>query len=312
LTIALTLTWPSLARAQARDTAAATELFEKGRAAMKQQDYPTACAAFDESFKFDTKVGTLLNLADCEEHIGKLISARTHWQQAIDLAHAGKDSRESIAKQRFLAVDPRVAKLAVRVGSDAPPGTTVRRDSVELGTASFGLALPVDPGPHTIVAGAPGYEDKTVTVPLGEGEVKDVVVSPGAKIPPPPPPPAPVEPPPSSFGTQKILSVVALGVGVAGGVVGTVFGLQAKSSNDASYANNGCDATGGCNPTGLAERSDAVRDGNISTISFIAGGAFLTTGVVLWLVSPRSKASSTSPRVGPFVVPHPFGLRGTF
>jgi hypothetical protein len=313
LPIAVMLAMTPAAEAQSRDAAAATELFEKGRSAMKQQDYATACAAFDESFRFDTKVGTLLNLADCEEHVGKLVSARAHWQQAIDLAHAGRDARESVAKQRFAAVDPRVAKLAVLLVPEAPQGVTVRRDDVELGTGSLGVALPMDPGQHTIVVGAPGYEEKTVTVPVAESEVKTVVVGPGAKLPPPPPPPPPVapEPPRSSFGAQKVLGIVAVGVGVAGGALGIVFGLKAKSSNDASFANDGCDATNGCNPTGLALRTDAVRDGNISTIGFIAGGAFLVTGVVLWLTSP-SRSSRAPTNTGLVIVPRPLGLGGTF
>jgi hypothetical protein len=309
--LATATAYPAIAQS---DAAAAAELFERGRGAMKQQDYTTACAAFADSVRFDTKVGTLLNLADCEEHLGRLVIARTHWQQAANLAHALNDSRENVARQRFTAVDPRVAKLAVRVAEASPPNVTVRRDDVELGSGSLGLALPVDPGPHTITTRAPGYEDNITTVPLKEGEVKDVVVGPGPKIPPPPPPPppAPEPPPPATGTTQTVLGIVALGLGVGGGAVGTIFGLKAKSTNDASFANNACDSSDGCTRAGLAQRSDALRDGNVSTIAFIAGGALVVTGVVLLLTTPSRRGKSSSPTAGLLVIPRAAGLEASF
>jgi hypothetical protein len=302
------------ARAEARDTAAATELFSKGRAAMKQQDFATACAAFADSQRFDPKVGTLLNLADCEEHLGHLVSARSHWQQAIDLAHSGSDSRESIARQRFGAVDPRVAKLSVKLAPDAPADAAVKRDDVDLGPGSLGVALPVDPGAHIIVVTADGYDGKTTTVSLTDGEVSEILVGPGAKHPPPPPPPPPAAPgpPPSSWSTQKTLAIVSTGLAAAGVAVGTTFGFMAKSANSASLANGACDANNGCLPAGLSNRDDAVRDGNVSTIAFVAGGAFLATGVVLWIIAPSRSHAEARPSASMWTVPGGAVLGGLF
>jgi hypothetical protein len=301
-------------RAENRDAAAATELFSKGRAAMKQQDFVTACAAFADSERFDPKVGTLLNLADCEEKIGHLVSARSHWQQAMDLAHAGGDTRESVARQRFAAVDPRVAKLSVKLAPDAPLGATVKRDDVDLGPGSLGVALPLDPGAHVVVVTAVGYESKTTTVSLADGQVSELVVGPGAKqLPPPPPPPpsAPV-PPRSSWSTTKTLAVVSAGLAAGSIGVGTAFGLMAKSANDASLAGGACDANNGCNAAGLSSRDDAVRDGNISTIAFVASGAFLAASVVLFLVKPSGSQSEAPPKTDVLALPGGALLRGTF
>ncbi len=300
------------AAAQTRDPAAATELFNKGRSAMKQQDFATACAAFADSARFDPKVGTLLNLADCEEHLGKLVSARAHWQQAADLALANHDARENVARQRFMAIDPRVAKLVVRLAPQAPPGAVVRRDEVELGVGSLGVPLPADPGPHTVVVSAPGFETSTTTLTLNEGDVREVVASPGASLTPIAPPAPPVPRAPARSGTtQKVLAVVSAAVGAGGLAVGTIFGVNAHAANDASFADNACDAMGGCTSAGLAKRSEALTDGNVSTIAFIAGGALMAAGVVLWLTAPGG-SGATAPRTGLLVSPGAVGMQGSF
>jgi tetratricopeptide (TPR) repeat protein len=292
--------------AQDHDPAAATELFEKGRTAMKQRDYAKACADFADSQRLDSKVGTLLNLADCEERIGHIVSARAHWQQAADLAHAEGDAREAVAMKRFVALDPRVAKLALRLAGDAPPGAIVRRDNVELGAGSLGVGLPVDPGVHEVVVSAPGYDDSTLHVTLKEGEAQEFVVSPGPQHPtstvaPSPPPPAAAPPraegSSSSLPVQKTLALTAAGAGVVALVVGTVFGLEARSANDSSMSNGstaGCSPDNACGSVGLGRRDDALRDGNLSTVAFVAGGGLVALGAVLWLTAPKSSA----PRAG--------------
>src|SRR4051812_47371971 len=55
--------------------AAAVVQFDKGRAALKANKFEEACKAFGESQKLDPANGTLFNLAECSEHIGKLATA---------------------------------------------------------------------------------------------------------------------------------------------------------------------------------------------------------------------------------------------
>src|SRR5687767_9143297 len=55
------------ASAQTHDAAAATQLFQEGRDLLKQGKHAAACAKLAESQRLDARVGTLLNLADCEE-----------------------------------------------------------------------------------------------------------------------------------------------------------------------------------------------------------------------------------------------------
>jgi hypothetical protein len=62
-------------RAASADSAAAEALFREGRDAAKHGDLETACADFAESQRLDPAPGTLLNLAECEEKLGRVASA---------------------------------------------------------------------------------------------------------------------------------------------------------------------------------------------------------------------------------------------
>src|SRR5262249_26050543 len=68
---------------QPRDKKAADALFKEGRAAFDKGDYPTACAKFEASLVVDPAIGTLLNLAVCEEKIGKLVASRKHLGELV-------------------------------------------------------------------------------------------------------------------------------------------------------------------------------------------------------------------------------------
>ena len=53
------------------------------------------------------------------------------------------------------------------------------RDDVQLGSASFGLPLPVDPGMHTILVSAPGHADRSVSVTLKAGDAQSIALRAG-------------------------------------------------------------------------------------------------------------------------------------
>jgi hypothetical protein len=308
-TLVLLLGLSSSARAQSADPAAAMELFRQGRDAMKAGDFATACPRFAESLRLDEKVGTALNLAECEEHQGQLASARAHAQRAIDLALAGHDDRLALAQERFAALDRRVPRLTVTLAPGAPPDALVRRDTVPLGPGSLGSALPVDPGAHVVVVSAPGFESKTFPVQLVEGQTSQLEVTPGAPLPqpapepPPAPRPAPVPPPPEPVGPtgsgMRTWGWIAGGVGVAGAAAGSVLGLMAISKNNQSKQT--CDAENVCDQGGKDERDTARALGDASTVAFVVGGAGIATSIVLLLTSPSQKRTTgvtVTPLVG--------------
>jgi hypothetical protein len=157
---------------------AAEALFESGHEAMSQGDYDTACARFEESNRLEPAVGAVLNLAACEEKRGRLATAWQLFKRVMSDLPPG-DDRYPIAQRRASELRPRVPWVTLMLEIGAPKQTTVTYGRVVLGTASFNVPLPFDPGAHTLTVGAPKREQRTYTVELEEGETETLTVAPG-------------------------------------------------------------------------------------------------------------------------------------
>ncbi len=159
------------------DAAATAEvLFREAREMMARGDNAAACPKLAESQRIDPSVGTLLNLGDCYERIGRTASAWATFNDAAAMAiRAEQPERARFAKGRAEALGPKLARLTVEVRASAQ-GLTVERDGVALGAATWAAALPVDPGPHTLVAKAPHRKTWSTTVSCKEGAAAVVVV----------------------------------------------------------------------------------------------------------------------------------------
>jgi serine/threonine-protein kinase len=296
---------PVLARAQSTsDQATAEALFKEARDLMTAGHYREACPKFAESQRLDPSAGTMLNLGTCYERNGQLASAWVTFKGAATAAqNANELERAKLARNKVAELEPKLATLAVVVAPAADvPGLVVKRDGEAVGRAVWGTPIPVDPGAHSVEASAPGrrpWQSQAVVEgpaakasievpPLVEDVAPPVPPPPSPGSPPPAPPPAP--PPPSSPGsTQRVLGVVTGVVGLGGIAVGSVFGLVAKSHQ--SDAGPHCSGTE-CDATGISALSDARSAATVSTIGFIAGGAVLAGGVVLYLVAPRGPSTT--------------------
>ncbi len=258
----------STSYAEQRDPAAADALFREGRALLKQNKFDAACPKLAESFRLDPAPGTLFNLAQCEEGRGRVASAHERWQHLVDtLTSAGKlgDDRLPVARERLAALAPKVPKLTIRLKKSAPAGTVVLRDGVEIRGAGLGVALPVDPGDHVIVARAQHHKDAETRVKLAPGEARAVDVEPGADDGTRPAPPAasgaPIEQPPpvasADPGSQpaprptgsRTTGYVVAGIGAVGllgaGITGLM--LSSKRSTVSEHCSAGarvCDQEG--------------------------------------------------------------------
>jgi serine/threonine-protein kinase len=84
--------------------------------------------------------------------------------------------------------------------------------------------------------------------------------------------------------TQRTLSYIASGLGVVGIGLGTYFGIAALHNNSSSKDNCQPDPNI-CTDSGYNQRQDALRDARISTVSFVAGAALLTTAAVLYFTA---------------------------
>jgi len=282
--------------ARAQNPAAAEALFEEARAAMAAGSYDVACARFRDSDKLDPAVGTRFNLADCEERRGRVATA---WSTFRGVASelGPEDDRKPIAEERARALEPRLPYLTLRRTSMTPRGVRVRIDGVELGEASIGVALPMDPGTHELaLLPAAGGEEQRASFTLREGQHASLPVRILVKSEPSPsrPPSPPADAPQSSLGTRRTWALVAGGIGVAGGTPRPIKGgitLDKKST-----AHRNCDdGSQLCNQTG----ADANRSGRAfaiaSSVGFGVGVVGLAAAAYLWLTeSPTSARGAYS------------------
>jgi hypothetical protein len=285
--------------AHAGDTATAEALFEEGKRLMAAQQYAAACAKLEESQRIDPGVGTLFNLADCHEQLGKTASAWGEFTEVAALSKAaGQTAREEVARQRAAALEPKLSKVVLRVLSPAA-AMEIKRDDAVVGPGQLGTQLPIDPGEHTFSASAPGKKPWTTKINVTPGTTLAVVEVPPLEDAPEPPvaPPPSGDHAPADGSSQRTVGFVVGGLGVVGIVVGAAASIVSLSKK--SQANEDCDPnTDLCNtPRGVDLRASAITAGNVSTIAFITGGVLGATGLVLVLTAPRSQ-SQPGPQVG--------------
>jgi hypothetical protein len=301
---ALLVALPAAGQGVGTDPAAAAALFREGRDAVKRGDYVTAYAKLDESYRLDPAVGTLLNLADCSEHIGKVATAWQLFRQAAERL-GPDDNRLPAAKVRIASLAPRVPRLTIVLAPSAPPGTTVTRDAIALGAGSMGTELPIDPGKHVLVVTAPGRLPNRFEVQVGEGKSESVTVEPGAPAPDLPPDrgpkgaPGTVGPPgPAAgggVGTLRAAGFVVGGVGVVGLGVAIATGLILPGKK--SIVDEHCGADKLCDAEGYEAAQSGQTLSTVNTTMWVIGGIATGVGVALVIAGGESAKPSTALRL---------------
>ena len=284
------------------DRATAQALFDDGRTLVQGNRAAEACPKFEESQRLDPGTGTLLNLANCYERIGRNASAWALYVEVITASRmAGRADREALAKERADALLPRLSKLSIEVPVQTQvKGLTITRDGQPIRQAQWGTALPIDSGKHQLAATAPGKRPWQVELELNKpGQTEsikvpmlvDAPVEAGSLT----PAAAVLEPAVEARrGKLRSAAYIVGGLGIVGLGVGTYFGLTALSKNSASNA--GCSGAA-CNDDGFSKRNEARNAGTVSTVAVIAGGVALGAGVLLFLSSSPNKESNGALRV---------------
>jgi hypothetical protein len=283
--MAAALLWPALALAG--DPAAAREQLKIGYQLSQEGKCTEALPHLVESLKLEVKAITLINLANCEEKVGRLGDAMGHWADARQRAQfedAKAISEE--AERRATALEPRLPKLTIMLSDAARDArASVSRDDISLGPASLGIPLPVNPGEHVIVVRAAGHADAATKLTIAEAEQKtiDVGLGPaGAST-------GAADAPKSSGGRTSALVYVGFGGAVVLGAVGAITGLMAVGK--ANDAERDCPALA-CRDQAALDAVDSGRTlGTVSTIAFIAVPIFAVIGVY-GLVSGGKKADA--------------------
>jgi hypothetical protein len=174
----------------------------------------------------------------------------------------------------------------------------VTMDGALLAARLDGAAISVDPGEHTFTfqaAGQPVLQRKLVIIEGQKDRRELIQIGPEAVAPQATslrsPESTPAAPRDEGLGTQRILAIVAGGVGVAGIGLGTAFGILAISRK--SSAQSVCPGSGACPTQEGADRwSSASTAGTLSTVGFVVGGVGLAGGAALWFTAPYFGAKS--------------------
>jgi hypothetical protein len=192
----------------------------------------------------------------------------------------------------------------------SPDGWRVRLDAFTEVAAP--ARLHGAPGLHTLFVRAPGKEPVKRDVKLDDA-APVALRFPEAEA-----PPVPAEKPTTTTKTttstpegpavassdggslRKSIGLVAIGVGAAGVGAGVVLGLQALDAKDAYDA---------APARATFDHAEALQ--TWTNVAFIAGGAFLVGGVVLY-VWPSSSEKAGQGSVKAAVTPGGLSLRGTF
>lgn len=266
---------------------------------MEQNEYAKAKELLEESLRIESAVGTRFNLARCYEELGKTASAwNTYNHVADEVCRLGQQQRCDVARERVDELAPQLAHLKIDVPAPVP-GLAITRNGLPVGSAQWGIAIPIDPEGHEIVATAPEHQVWKHQLPApAAGD--SVVVSVPALLPqstataPSPMPASPDAP----LGGQQLGALVVGGIGVVAIGVGSAFGVMAMSAKSALEQH--CDANNTCDQEGVDQRDAAKTNATVSTALFVVGAVAVASGVTLWLTAPddATVGVSVQPRAG--------------
>jgi hypothetical protein len=305
-----------LARAQ-EPSVTAEALFRAGRQASARGDHATACAKYRESYRIENALGTLLNIAVCEQALGELASAWQHYQHVLS-ALPSDDTRVALTRARLEEVERRLPRLTVviREGDDAT--LRIVLGELELSPSSFDVPLPLDPGRHELRVLAAGHEPASYPFELVEGERRTLEVAPGPAFAPDAraftteirrplslATTAPVPRDTAADGSvQRTAGVLALVTGGAALLTSAVsFGLaiERKLVVDEHCPRDACD------PIGIAAARSGKDFVNVSLVSLAIGVAGGATGLYLLLTAPDRPTARVA--AGPWLAESLIGAR---
>jgi len=330
------------------DRAGARVAATEGVKAINEKRWADAADLFTRAESLVHSPVHLLYLARAQEKLGKLVKARENYNRIIR-EHYGADAPDAFrqaqtsAQQEVGGLEARIGAVTVQLAGEKG-AVTVTNDGEKVPPALLGLPLPVDPGTHVFVAQGTDLKSDPVSVTVAEGGKTSITLTvksaPGTLAPDAPaptaaaPPPAGTPPPASTApaaattappgttdqGTSrgsngaKIGGFVALGVGVVGAGLGTVFAIQAHSKK--SDADKLCTGPGGACPMSQQSHIESLdnsykTDGTLSVVSFAVGGAGLITGAILLAVS-GSKHNENAAGITPWIGYQSAGLSGRF
>jgi hypothetical protein len=286
---------PAKANVSDERIVAARDAFSLGATLARQGQWVDALGAFERSYRLHTHSTTLFNIGFCERALGRFTRARKSFRGALaaGTSTAAPGLNEELAReaQGYLdEIERRIVRATIVIRqprlritingrpleaeNSQPPGRTF----FVAGTRDAGPAeappvavfeLLIDPGEQSIVVSTDGV-DRVITRTFEAGSAPRIELSAPAS------PLTPMRPP----QRHLLLPAIAYGVGAAGVVVGTVFGVATLENT--KQLSQRCPQKTAC-PEDVREELDASkRNALISEVGF---GVAVVGGVVgTWLL----------------------------
>lgn len=279
---------------------------ELGRVGLEEygvDNWPKAFEAFEQAERASHSPVFLLYMARCKRNLGSLLAARSLYARVLEdmpasppdpWLRAARDARREAAD-----VQAYIPSVVISVRSNGPALAELSLDGIP---ASPNVEIEVDPGTHRVVAkgnngvtaeGTIAVEEKarrvsvTLTLPAPRPAIAPVAAVPHATATTKPPTPIPAD---ELERGPNVPAYVTGAIGLAGIAVGTVTGIVAMAKLDDIKKN--CDFGGHCDPDDEWKMRSVNTFANVSTISFVVGGAGLGVSAVLFLVEPAAPQAS--------------------
>jgi hypothetical protein len=259
------------------DIKEADRLFAVGLS-LRDTNREQSCKYFHDSLERNPNaIGTLMNVALCDELLGKIASAHKRFSEARDRAKEGNlpDYIEE-AEAHIKKLKEDLPFVTITFVGARPEGTRVLIGDIVVTSAQLDDKKPVavDPGELVIVVSAPGRLAYETRMMIGKKETK------------------PIEVPELKKGvTVKGSSRKSIGIitTVAGGglvITGQVLALVARSKYNKWKKAPYCDAMNICEAEAQSQIEKAITLGNVGTVVSVAGVVAGGIGLYLWLSAP--------------------------
>lgn len=146
---------------------------------MESEQWTPAADKLERALELRSSSVIAYNLGLCLSHTGKLVQASEFLEQVIH-DDAANQNLKNAANALLQEINPRIAKLTIRAQGDLE-NIEIALDGRILSEVEIGVAVPIDPGHHIVIARRNDSDVADNTVDVAEGTATEIII----EIPPP-------------------------------------------------------------------------------------------------------------------------------
>ncbi len=151
------------------DRKAARDLFNDGATLQAAGKFAEAIDKFQKSIAVYPAPTTALRIAQCKASLNRLVEATEDYRAIINTAlppgspPAYQQAKDQAAVE-LAQLEPTIPRVKILVTPERVAGLQITVDGQPMNAALVGVARPIDPGTHRVIAVAPGYQQGEATV----------------------------------------------------------------------------------------------------------------------------------------------------